>query len=1056
MATTAGSGAIADNSMSGCFVSQLRTIFGVFTKHVDAAPFHATRHAGVPMPPTPYHIRQLCDFCRAYPVDEKVLFVPFPQIGYMLGTAVAATNTPWVNLRALTPLDHARSIAAPILIADGWRELGNDENAFLMTRLVEDLVSNSDTASDPGFFHDAPMTAGLVSAFATSIRDLRESGCDRRTIADVLAGTPKGAGVLKLFDAYDRALREEHLFDPAHLMRAAIDTVESGRTPRPRHVAVLDETPLTGLAARYVAALSDGAPLRIGRDHYGSTPPRRTAASRYADAPARVDPGEVAPGGRLFMRDALEPDGRIALRIAIGSENEVRGVLRQILASDTPLDDIEIAYTSGAPYLNLLIDLTERLGIPTTFAFGIPTGLTAAGQSLSGYLRWILRGLDATELIEMCRAGLISFVGVPHEGPALDPHRVADRLERARIGKGRARYVRSLEIMRADAKRRLEDGDDDDRERAEREVQFVEDLSTAVERLLLLAPSGRTMTNREAAASAVGFLTAFAPKRLPRDQAALRSLLLRLRAFDGAIEVQADSNRIVGSLAALLAGHTFDALLPRPSHLSVVPIGRSGYGGRSTTYVVGLDEASFPGIASEEPILLDDERAAISPELPLLRQTPGERVWEMVRALGAAAGTVTLSSNRLATLDGRVMFPSPLFQQAARRAEIAMEAIGLDGPVPMIDRAIDDIEYRLAAGPAAARDAIADERFGWLEQGRIAMEARAERGLTRFNGMLGVDHEELHPLAGEEPMSASKLETLAACPYRYFLNHVLGIRPPREPSDDPSVWLDALDVGTLLHAVFHRVMEAITERGERPDPTRHAALMQERIDAELDRQRSATPPPNAAAEASLRERLTRAGELFLSEESQRPFDVEPIAFELAFGMADEGGESQPIELELNGRVLRLRGRIDRIDRRSDGRLEVWDYKTGSPKNYDPSDLLANGTRFQWALYALAAEQIMGSASEPARVATSGYFFPTDRGHGERIAAAPPSVDALSAYLDPLLEMARDGCFPRIHRVPGQCSYCDFKRICNGEQSDAGEIYSDEETPQPIRDWCAGA
>ncbi|MFB6099622.1 MAG: PD-(D/E)XK nuclease family protein, partial [Salinibacter sp.] len=79
----------------------------------------------------------------------------------------------------------------------------------------------------------------------------------------------------------------------------------------------------------------------------------------------------------------------------------------------------------------------------------------------------------------------------------------------------------------------------------------------------------------------------------------------------------------------------------------------------------------------------------------------------------------------------------------------------------------------------------------------------------------------------------------------------------------------------------------------------------------------------------------------------------------------------------------LRGRIDRVDRRPDGTLAIWDYKTGRLSSFEEGDPLDDGGQLQWALYAYALERLTGE-----EVGTSGYYFPTMKEMGARLAFEP--------------------------------------------------------------------
>src|SRR5690606_39801824 len=100
--------------------------------------------------------------------------------------------------------------------------------------------------------------------------------------------------------------------------------------------------------------------------------------------------------------------------------------------------------------------------------------------------------------------------------------------------------------------------------------------------------------------------------------------------------------------------------------------------------------------------------------------------------------------------------------------------------------------------------------------GPAAASEKARDEAAPYDGLI-------RPRPGLDPrrrgavLSPSRLEALGACPRRYFLQFVLGIQPVRDPEWDPERWLDALDRGTLLHAVYERTLDAARRVGIDPD-----------------------------------------------------------------------------------------------------------------------------------------------------------------------------------------------------------------------------------------------
>lgn len=80
---------------------------------------------------------------------------------------------------------------------------------------------------------------------------------------------------------------------------------------------------------------------------------------------------------------------------------------------------------------------------------------------------------------------------------------------------------------------------------------------------------------------------------------------------------------------------------------------------------------------------------------------------------------------------------------------------------------------------------------------------------------------------------------------------------------------------------------------------------------------------------------------------------------------------------------------------------------------------------------MAAERILvdeGLARE-ARVAESGYFFPTRRGEGGEVIVKDFDRGEFRALLAGILALVSKGFFPTT--VKDECRYCDFGPVCGG-------------------------
>ena len=156
-------------------------------------------------------------------------------------------------------------------------------------------------------------------------------------------------------------------------------------------------------------------------------------------------------------------------------------------------------------------------------------------------------------------------------------------------------------------------------------------------------------------------------------------------------------------------------------------------------------------------------------------------------------------------------------------------------------------------------------------------------------------------------VAVTALRDWLSCPFRFYLRHVLGLRP----FDAAKSELDDLDFGTLCHAALE-AMGRRTDLRECDDPGLLRAFLSDELDRRIRARfgENLTVPLIVQREAA-RQRLGHAAEVQAREcaAGWRIFDVE-----------------RKIGLEIEG--LQVSGKIDRIDRhRESGAIRLLDYKT---------------------------------------------------------------------------------------------------------------------------------
>ncbi len=487
-------------------------------------------------------------------------------------------------------------------------------------------------------------------------------------------------------------------------------------------------------------------------------------------------------------------------------------------------------------------------------------------------------------------------------------------------------------------------------------------------------------------------------------------------------------------------------------------------------FVLGMAEGTCPAPRAEDPLLNDGLRScAVADEL--LTRTSGLALQHraFLAALAAAPqGTPTtprrfltfprgdLRSNR-DRIPSRWLLPTASAMAGTRVSTarfgsldvtgidvIASYAAGLLSDRPFADAAEHEtasMHRFVRAGGDPVTHPAAD---GAVARGLDAAASRDAPRFTEWDGDLaGADLE----LPGQSrPASATRLQTWAACPFKYFLNQVLGLSDRDDP--DEIVEIDARHRGSLMHEILEKFVRwAIDERPGGPpapeerwnddDRARMVAFARE-VMAGYETLGVTGRPLTWRLE---QERIERELEAWMvADDAERAArGTVPIEVEMPFGFADR----PPLELTTAaGRVLRFHGYIDRVDRTSTGDLVVYDYKSSKPSAYKglDDDPVEGGATLQLGLYAEAAK----ARHAPDAAVDARYWLMTTRG-GNAKPGYPWTEDRRARFLDvaeAIVDGIEAGAFPA---NPGDydayfgsnknCRWCDFDSVCPKDRAD---------------------
>ncbi len=532
--------------------------------------------------------------------------------------------------------------------------------------------------------------------------------------------------------------------------------------------------------------------------------------------------------------------------------------------------------------------------------------------------------------------------------------------------------------------------------------------------------------------------------------------------------------------SAFPAGERANALFGRQDHdrLSTVGLPLPSWGARSQDEMLLFYETVTRGtrrLTLSYPTV--DERAQ-----PLV---PSPYLDDLRRLFGAGLPGVAEVDLRPAALQGEPAGPTDLRLQAVQRAlddaPRLLAALRQEAPPARPSAVRSNRPPRTA--PAAGQRALFEfdaadspvstavtnpQLFGNLLAGlRMLGERQSREQFGPHEGLL-LSPQALDALgqtfSDSYCWSPSALEHYRACPFKFFLQHVLEVDSPADLELQEDYGLR----GNLLHAVLAELHRSINARAGRPtspcslSPKDFNELF-ERSLAEVWNDRPAASPLEAAWRVIDEDLVRRWGAEYL--EQHRKYDAghgprgrapRPERFELSFGPsrhqagADPTSVATPLVLRRADGVVRLAGRIDRVDVLDDAGqtlFAVVDYKSGGSKRILGE--MKNEVALQLPLYALAVEQLFfpDGAAEPAMAA---YWFVKETGcqpkatlrfDGDRSAdEAPSSKGAVAVDWAELRQQTIDQVFARVQGVrQGQfpivsaddkcTSLCEYRTVC---------------------------
>ena len=920
-------------------------------------------------------------------------------------------------------------VETPAQVAAGVLAAAGDPRA-LLSPLAERLLALDAAAAAGGPFAGLSPAGGLARAVARAVSELRAAEVTAALLLDA-ARAAEGAPAERLrtagaiLDAYEDRLARLGALDPAGALRASADALAAGAASP--EVARLGLLVIDGFAVippplwALLAALSARARRVHARVPHFPERPDLAAAEPLLRALEALHPAADAS----VSLERLEGDRAPRLAAALlacgggsGGCSREGGELRAAAGAGPGGEAGEVAALAAGWIEGGLApdDVALVSSDPVADQPRLARALAARGIALAPARPAPLASVPAVRLV------LDALAAAPRPGRrALEallassylrldvPPRAGELLDRAGALDGRADPEDALR-SRAD---RLGNA-------ASRERTALLRLADATAALAnLLAPLAVPGSAREHAAR-LGVLVGAAGirRRAARAEPAVaRRDLAALAALEEQAHALAQALGAIGRGSERLSARDWRALLEAAVGLAGVPAAAPAAGAvqlwpladapglsARAAIVVGCARGSFPAAPRTDPILGDAERMAVNRAAGRLALAVSSR--RRAEALHAAFCALAAGREALAVTwagpgpEGAGDLPAPL-------AVELLAAAGLPVPAPR-------------PGPAAALAPLAPPP--------VAVPAP----------LLPALHEVL-----PAEWTPSQLETYARCPFRSFLELACRLREREDPDLDIAV----RDEGSLAHAVLERFLAGRAGKGEplRDGPAEREALRAAagEVFAEFEAQgRVGDAALWPARRALVVGRLLRVLE---AEAASANDGLAPVLVEHRFG--GEAPGAPPLEFTEGEEVVRLRGRIDRVDA-SPGTIRVLDWKNAKDVAAGKKKAAAEAfgvENFQLPAYLLAAARALpGRARLEAgyvflRAAARSPMFSADpadpilaQDPAARAAARDAGVVPFADAVVGTVRKIRAGAFPI---APRACEGCGFGAVCRAEGSE---------------------
>ncbi len=578
-----------------------------------------------------------------------------------------------------------------------------------------------------------------------------------------------------------------------------------------------------------------------------------------------------------------------------GIETEQEAIMRDILSRNLPAEDCAVIYLS-TEYAPGLYAAAKQFHLPIFLQDGVPMTDSSVYDVLKLVQTWAFSEYNAEELRKPILSGALKIAS---------GRQFCHELRWKNIGWGKERYKLML---------RQDESGFPDEETAENWKKTLDLLFQASEE------EGTSEEQKRVLLQLLGSTIGVSTEKDAYALAAARNLLLQITWLE-------EGETVLARLMELLEQTNVPTGEKETGSILAVPLSQAFCTGRKVLYFCGLARFSMQSGATESPILLDEERIRLG--LAGKQEKEIQTTFQLLLSLAQREGEAILSYNDYDMERMNPLSPAPVYRSLAGDSEIRIISCIPDEPLTAGD--LVSIGMRVAVH---------------------AQNAPGEDRGERENSFALQEEKSFEEVMNNMAFSASSLETALSCPFRFYMQRLLGQYPPSIPERRNDSWLEANEMGTLCHAVLEQYYR-------NPDKG-----WTDILETEIGKLKEMRPEgPESAVKADTekaKKMISRA--IAWTENAGR----QVIATEKPFG---KNAHEEPMVIQIEDKSLKLSGSIDRVDRTKDGTIAILDYKTGGGGSYRDS----LEVKLQQYLYTRAAECL-----DPEQAVTEGgYLFLRD-------------------------------------------------------------------------------